>query len=171
MRKWWKDTNDPSGSFHSAVKEERAIQSFSLPQPKVYGTVKRFSENLSASVTVNPPAAHGPWVLTGGPAKTSSWALSSKLHEARGNKQKGQVLCKSQTLLRANGSCVVDLQCPAGEIAIFVWKIICKWLWASILKNGIEGLDFSYCPCLSNDVESGGRTSDLSLSKEGGKGL
>lgn len=61
MRKWWKDTNDPSGSFHSAVKEERAV-SFSFPRPKVYGTAERFSGNLPASVAVNPPAAHGPWV-------------------------------------------------------------------------------------------------------------
>lgn len=50
----------------------------------------------------------------------------------------------------------VDLQCPAGEIiAIFTWKITCYWLWDSILKKGVEGPDFSYCHCLSNDVESG----------------
>lgn len=50
----------------------------------------------------------------------------------------------------------VDLQCPAGEIiVIFTWKTICDWLWASILKNGVEGPDFSFRHCLSIDVESG----------------
>lgn len=159
MRKWWKDTNDPSGSFHSAVKEEHAIQSFSLPWLKVYGTVERFSENFPASVTVNPPAAHGPWVLTGGPAKTSSWALSSKLHEASGHKQSRASPRHCCRPVEGCGLYQVDLQCPAGEIVISIWKITCKWLWASILKNGVKGLDFCYCSHLSKDKESGGRTS------------
>lgn len=44
------------------------------------------------------------------------------------------------------GLCQVDLLCSAGEIVIVIWKITCKGLWVSILKNGFEGLSFSYCP-------------------------
>lgn len=164
MRKWWKDTNDPSGSFHSAVKEESAIQfQFATTEGLRY----------SREVFREPPSlccckpTSCPWTPSalGGPAKTLSWTLSSKSHEAWGNKQKGQVPDTVVGQGKLCGLYHVDLQCSADETVIFVWKIACKWFWASILKNGV---DFFYCPCLSNDMESGGSTSALSLYKEGG---
>lgn len=123
MRKWWKDTNDPSGSFHSAVPViqfrfatsegfQRTSQPLSLQSPR------------DTECSLGDQQWHGhSSVLQITPS--SRWQTKGQVpHTAVGK----QELC---------GCHQVHLQRPGGEKGISIWKTTCEWFWASLLKSEV----------------------------------
>lgn len=141
MRKWWKDTNDPSGSFHSVVP---VIQFQFLPQLKGKPNFWQFhTENIPRSV----------------PAECSQGTAVAL----------PQLCPPHHTKLRVTNKRTSPRHCcgPAGalwvpgELGILRWKTTCKWFWASLWKVRLE--DF----CVWAVTRSGGSLSSQPCQAEG----